>query len=70
MGTETVVDLNSYIFKLRNRKIQKNTKYFYRCIHRKVFELENIHNETKIVLEVLYANDEKGYLNKVTNKQS
>ena len=50
------------------QKIQTNTKYFYRCINRKVFELENIHNETKILLEVLDTNNEKGDLNEVTKK--
>ena len=52
------------------QKIQTNTKYFYRCINRKVFELEKIHNETKMLLEVLDTNNEKGDLNEVTKKQS
>ena len=64
-----MVDINSYIFKLYNRKIQTNTKYLYICIHREVFELENTPNETAIVLEVLYTNNEKGDLNRVTRKQ-
>ena len=51
------------------QKIQTKIKYFYRCINRKVFELENIHNETKVVLDVLDTNNEKGDLNKVTKNR-
>ena len=67
--TPTIVDINSYIFRLCNRKIHTNTKSFYIFIYREVFELENIHNENKIVPEVVYTNNEKGDLNRVTSKQ-